>query len=70
VTGATPTLVCDASALSPAAAADRVDVIADLAKPFRNVTTAAVLQELAHAGLDGTALAAGWLEVVHVDGLS
>ena len=41
-----PILVWDASALHHAALADRVDVLAHLAEPWRNVTTAAVLEEL------------------------
>jgi hypothetical protein len=60
----TETLVWDASALHHAVAADRVDVLGDLASPWRNVTTAAVGAELRHNGLD---LAADWIEIVHVD---
>jgi predicted nucleic acid-binding protein len=66
------TLIWDASALHHAIKAGKVDVLADMAgcqggAPRRNLTTAAVLDEIAHhrlpvAGLD-------WLETVHVDGL-
>ncbi len=60
----TQTLVWDASALHHAIAADRVDVLGDLASPWRNVSTAAVRAELRHNGLD---LTADWIEIVHVD---
>lgn len=62
-------LVWDASALHHAAKADRIDVLADLAAPYRNVTTAAVLDELAQHGLRDAATAGGWLEEQRLDGL-
>jgi hypothetical protein len=43
-----PCLVWDASALHHAARADRLDVLLDLAKSSRHVTTVAVIQELAN----------------------
>lgn len=63
-------LVWDASALHHAAKADRIDVLADLAAPFRNVTTAAVLDELDEFGLRSEASAGGWLEEPRLDGLT
>ncbi|KAB1144461.1 hypothetical protein F7R91_21845 [Streptomyces luteolifulvus] len=50
-----------------------MDTLADLAAeyrglPRRNVTTAAVIEELRHYDLDVSGL--GWLEVQHVDGLA
>ncbi|MEV6611382.1 hypothetical protein [Kutzneria sp. NPDC051319] len=60
----TRTLVWDASALHHAIAADRVDVLGDLASSWRNVSTAAVSAELRRNGLS---LAAPWIEIVHVD---
>lgn len=63
-------LVWDSSALLHAARSDRVDVLAELAKPWVNVTTSAVLQELDRQGpLAAWALAPEWLREVHVDGL-
>jgi predicted nucleic acid-binding protein len=64
------TLVWDASGLHHAARADRLDVLGDVAKAYRNVTTAAVVQELDRYGLASAVEQAGWLEVVHVDGLA
>lgn len=64
-----PALVWDASALHHAARADRLDVFGDLAKSYDNVTTAAVLEELAGHGLSEAVLRADWLRIVHVDGL-
>jgi predicted nucleic acid-binding protein len=64
-----PVLVWDASALHHAALADRVDVLSDLASPWRNVTTAAVLEELGRHGLRETVLAPGWLEERRLDSL-
>jgi predicted nucleic acid-binding protein len=61
-------LVWDASALHHAARADRLDVLLDLAKPFRHVTTAAVVQELGKHALDNIVSAAK-MDVVHVDNL-
>ena len=60
----TETLVWDASALHHAILADRVDVLGDLASPWRNVSTATVNGELRRNGLH---LAAPWIEIVHVD---
>lgn len=65
----TPVLVWDASALHHAAVADRVDVLAHLAQPWRNVTTAAVLEELGTHGLRDTVLGPDWLEDHRLDGL-
>ncbi|MFI6479050.1 hypothetical protein ACIBH1_14035 [Nonomuraea sp. NPDC050663] len=62
------TFVWDASALHHAAVADRLDVLGSIVSSWRNVTTAAVLQEL--AGNDLTLAGQDWLEVVHVDGLA
>ena len=62
----TQALVWDASALHHAIAADRVDVMGDLASPWRNVSTAAVRAELRRNGLN---LTADWIEIVHVDEL-
>lgn len=62
------TLVWDASALHPAASADRLDVLADLAKSHPLVTTAAVLEELKKYQLERAVMNAGFT-VVHVDGL-
>ncbi|MFD6322723.1 hypothetical protein ACFWOL_07550 [Streptomyces sp. NPDC058442] len=66
-------LVWDTSPLHHAIKAGRVDTLADLAAecrglPRRNVTTAAVIEELRHYDLDISGL--GWLEVQHVDGLA
>ncbi|MEU5381741.1 hypothetical protein ABZ359_40645 [Streptomyces sp. NPDC005968] len=66
-------LVWDTSPLHHAIKAGRVDILADLAAesrglPRRNVTTAAVIEELRHYDLDVSGL--GWLEVQHVDGLA
>ncbi|WP_433228495.1 hypothetical protein [Actinomadura formosensis] len=64
--------VWDASALHAAATADRLDVLGDMAccaalgSP-RNVTTAAVVEELQQYGL--TIVGQDWLTVEHVDGL-
>lgn len=68
-----PTLVWDASPLHHAIKADRIDVLADVARSrrgalCRNITTAAVIEELKHHGLSTGALE--WIEVVHVDGLA
>jgi predicted nucleic acid-binding protein len=68
----TELLVWDASALHHAALADRLDVLQDLARgstqrPWRHVTTAAVLDELSSHGLNSSAFA--WLQTAHVDGL-
>jgi predicted nucleic acid-binding protein len=61
------TLVWDASAIHHPAKTDRLDVIGDICRKWRNVTTAAVVEELQLHGLsiDGH----DWLEVTHVDGL-
>lgn len=64
-----PVLVWDASALHHAAVADRVDVLAHLAQPWRNVTTAAVLEELGTHDLRDKVLAPDWLEDHRLDGL-
>jgi len=66
------TLVWDTSPLYHAALADRLDVLGDVAsgppqQPWRNVTTAAVDEELGQ--LLGQRPQLPWLEVVHVDGL-
>lgn len=66
------TLVWDTSPLYHAALADRLDVLGDLAKgpsdpPWRNVTTAAVDEELRR--LLGRRPDVPWLDIVHVDGL-
>ncbi|CAL9431310.1 hypothetical protein [Streptomyces sp. enrichment culture] len=66
-------LVWDTSPLHHAIKAGRVDTLADLAAecrglPRRNVTTAAVIEELRHYDLDISGLS--WLEVQHVDGLA
>ncbi|GAB2326616.1 hypothetical protein STREPTOSP366_18140 [Streptomyces variabilis] len=66
-------LVWDTSPLHHAIKAGRVDTLADLAAeggglPRRNVTTAAVIEELRHYDLDVSGL--GWLEIQHVDGLA
>lgn len=63
------TLVWDASVLHHPAHADRIDVLANLASPYRNVTTAAVLDELHQHGLRDAATAGGWLEEQRLDGL-
>lgn len=65
----TVALVWDASALHHFAKADRIDVLAQLAAPFRNVTTRVVMQELANHQLDAAALAGGWLDTVPIDEL-
>jgi predicted nucleic acid-binding protein len=62
-------LVWDASALHHAARADRLDVFGDVAKTYDNLTTAAVLEELAGHGLAEPVERSDWLRVVHVDGL-
>jgi predicted nucleic acid-binding protein len=62
-------LVWDASALHHAARADRLDVFGDLAKMYDNVTTAAVVEELAGYGLAEAVERSSWSRVVHVDGL-
>jgi hypothetical protein len=64
-------LAWDASALHHAGSIGRLDVLGDLAEgpkqaPWRNVTTAAVVEELSSYGLAPPQ----WVEVVHVDGLS
>jgi predicted nucleic acid-binding protein len=64
-----PSLVWDASGLHHAARADRLDVLGDLVKAYDNVTTAAVVEELAGYGLAGAVHESSWLRVVHVDGL-
>jgi predicted nucleic acid-binding protein len=64
-----PALVWDASALHHAARADRLDVFGDVAKAYDNVTTAAVVDELAGYGLAETAERSDWLRIMHVDGL-
>lgn len=56
-------LVWDASALHHAAAADRVDVLAQLASAYNNLTTSVVLDELGRYGLRDAATAGGWLGV-------
>lgn len=66
---ATSPLVWDASALHHAARADRIDVLADIASPYQNVTTAAVLDELAQHGLREQVTSGGWLEERRLDGL-
>ncbi|MPZ67498.1 MAG: hypothetical protein GEU83_19055, partial [Pseudonocardiaceae bacterium] len=68
----TELLVWDASSLHHAALADRLDVLHDLAcgapqRPWRHVTTAAVLDELSSHGFNSSAF--GWLQTVHVDGI-
>lgn len=63
------TLAWDASALHHAARADRLDVLGDVAKAYDNVTTAAVIEELARYGLAEAVERSAWLEIVHVDGL-
>ncbi len=65
----TDPLVWDASALHHFARAERVDVLAHLAEPYRNVTTRVVMRELANYDLDGAVLAPGWLSVVPLDDL-
>lgn len=64
-----PALGWDASALHHAARADRLDVFGDLTKSYDNVTTAAVVEELARYGLAEAVERSEWLRVVHVDGL-
>lgn len=65
-----PVLVWDASGLHHAIRADRLDVLGDVAKAFDNVTTAAVIEELAQYGLGEAVARSTWLGVVHVDGLA
>jgi predicted nucleic acid-binding protein len=65
----TPVLVWDASALHHAARADRLDVLGDIVKAYDSVITATVLDELDRHGLADAVQHAGWLRVVHVDGL-
>lgn len=65
-------LVWDASALHHAARAERLDVLHELAlgepqRPWRHVTTAAVLDELTSHSLNSADF--GWLDTVHVDGI-
>ena len=60
-------LVGDTSPLHHAIKAQRIDLLAYLVAGHRNVTTAAVIQELEHYRLPTDGL--DWLEVVHVDGL-
>ena len=62
-------LVWDSSALHHFAKTDRVDVLAQLARPFHNVSTRVVMSELQDYGLAATVLDPGWLEVVPLDGL-
>lgn len=62
-------LVWDASALHHFARADRVDVLADLLRGRRNVTTRVVVHELQTHGLADPVLASGWLEEVRLDEL-
>lgn len=64
----TETLVWDASALHHFAKADRLDVLAAIAAPYRNVTTRVVISELAQHRLDPRAHSS-WLDVVPVDNL-
>jgi len=64
-----PVLVWDASALHHPAIADRIDVLAHLAAPWRNVTTAAVLEELGEHALRETVLSTGWLGEHRLDTL-
>lgn len=63
------TLAWDTSALHHFVKADRLDVLAELAEPFRNVTTQVVLRELAGYGLDGPVASADWLDVRPLDAL-
>ncbi len=63
------TLIWDASAVNPAARADRLDVLIDLASSCRHVMTAAVVEELARHGLRQNVTDCGF-EIVHVDGLT
>lgn len=63
------TLVWDSSSLHHPASADRVDVLADLAAPWANVTTAAVLEELDGHGLLDEVLRPQWLVEQRLDGL-
>ena len=65
-------LVWDASPLHHAIKADRIDVLADIARlhdgcPRRNVTTVTVIDELQRHALPVSGL--GWLDVELVDGL-
>jgi predicted nucleic acid-binding protein len=60
-------LVWDSSPLHHAVKADRVDTLEDIASPYENFTTAAVIQELEHYKLPVDGL--HWLTVMHVDGL-
>jgi len=67
------TLVWDTSPLLHAIKADVIDRLGELAATWhgaaqRNVTTAAVISEIAFHGLSTSDLA--WLEVVHVDDLA
>ncbi|SDT72257.1 hypothetical protein [Jiangella sp. DSM 45060] len=59
-------LVWDTSPILHAGRIDRLDVLGDIASGWKNVTTAAVIEELE---TEGVALP-GWLDVVHVDGLA
>jgi predicted nucleic acid-binding protein len=66
------TVVWDTACLFYAAKAERLDVLGDCARrggisPWRNVTTQAVVDELATHGLSIGGVP--WLEIVHVDGL-
>ena len=60
------TLVWDASALAAAARIDRLDVLSDLARLWRNVTTKAVVSELTNLGLS----LGNWPEIEAVDDLN
>ncbi len=60
------TLVWDASALAAAARIDRLDVLSDLARLWRNVTTKAVVSELTNIGLS----LGNWPEIEAVDDLT
>ncbi|WP_063727776.1 hypothetical protein [Streptomyces sp. RTd22] len=65
-------LVWDTSPLHHAIKADKIDILGDIAQnsngvPRRNITTQAVIEELAHHQLPCTGLS--WLEIKHVDGL-
>jgi len=62
-------LIWDSSAVHHFAKTDRIDVLADLARSYRNVTTRVVVAELATHHLEAAVLAPGWLEVVPLDAL-
>jgi len=55
---------------APPGSRGRIDVLADLASPYRNVTTAAVLDELLQQDLRDAATAGDWLEEQRLDGLA